>query len=325
MLYTAATVIAATLLAGVMPMLSLGNPDLQTVLKSAGRGGDASSRHRLRSALVVLEIALALALVVVAGLTVRSFIDLIDTPLGIRTEGVVASGPTTLPERNLGARVQTFGWNGTKTQWTAIVGVVRDALTRPPSPRLFVPMAQAPAAYTCALVFAPNVDPVVIGREIEEAYRATLPMVQPPRTYTVAQLLAERTWQARFATILLGTLAFIALALALSGIFGVVSFSVTQRSREFGVRIALGAKAPQILADVFRRALVTTATGAAIGLAIAAIAARAIVWQLGAVSPFDPLTFASVVALIFVSAALASLHPALRAMRVEPVEALRYE
>ncbi|HTU81146.1 MAG TPA: ABC transporter permease [Candidatus Acidoferrales bacterium] len=438
LLYAAAMVVAAALLAGLTPLLSLGTPDLQTVLKSAGRGGDASARHRLRSVLVVLEISLALALVVVSGLTVRSFIDLIDTPLGIRADGVVASNPTSLPEKDLGTlaarsamqrsllarlqalpgvqaaalavqyplgqiviqmavpvfgrtyargtlpnalangitpdyfkvlgipllhgrtfggsdttasapaaivndtfvkrylqgtnpigtRIQTLGWNGTKTQWATIVGVVadeRDGLVRPPSPEYFVPMAQAPAAFTSALVYAPGIDGAVVGREMQAAFKATLPVVQPPQTYTVAQLVAEHTWQARFAVILLGALGFIALALALSGIFGVVSFSVTQRLREFGVRIALGASARQILADVLRRTFATTAIGAAIGLVIAAFAARAIASQLGAVSPFDPVTFASVVALIFLSAALASLHPAVRATRVQPGEALRYE
>ncbi len=438
LLYAAGAVIAATLLAGVAPMLSLRGIDLQTVLKSAGRGGDASTRHRLRSALVVIEIALALALVVVSGLTVRSFINLVNTPLGIRPDGVMTSDLTMLPDKDLGtlaerasmqrnllarlqalpgveaaaltveyplgdigirtdapvfgrtyplgaaphasannitpdyfrvlgiplvrgraftaadamgaapvtivdeafvsrylngmnpigARIRFGGWNGTRSQWTAIVGVVgneRDHLTQPPYPEFYVPMAQAPAAYTTAVVYAPSVDPGTIGHEMQDAFVLTMPLVQPPPMYTVSQLVARQTGQARLVTILLGALAVIALVLALSGIFGVVSFSVTQRSREFGVRIAHGATTRNIVADVLRRTLATTAVGAAIGLVIAALAARAIASQLGAVSPFDPLTFATVVALIFLAAILASLHPALRATRVQPVEALRYE
>jgi putative ABC transport system permease protein len=100
---------------------------------------------------------------------------------------------------------------------------------------------------------------------------------------------------------------------------------VTQRSREFGVRMALGATEPAVLADVLRRTLVTTAVGVAIGLVIAALAAHAIASQLGSISPFDPMTFGVVVLLIFGSAILASLHPALRATRIQPVDALRYE
>jgi putative ABC transport system permease protein len=157
------------------------------------------------------------------------------------------------------------------------------------------------------------------------AFAAALPTVQPPGMYTVAQLVADHTAQERFATILLATLAFIALALALSGIFGVVSFSVTQRSSEFGVRMALGATDRAVLADVLQRTLVTTAIGVAIGLVLAALAARAITSQLASISPFDPATFGGVVFLIFGSAMLASLHPALRATRIAPVEALRYE
>jgi putative ABC transport system permease protein len=438
LLYAAAVVVAATLLAGMTPMLSLGNPDLQTVLKAAGRGGDASSRHRLRSLLLAVEIALALALVVVSGLTVRSFINLVNTPLGIRPEGVVASDITMLPEKNLGtldaraamqrdllarlqalpgvqlaaltvqyplgsirlqtdftilgrtyplgsapnamensvtpdyfrvlgipltrgrtftvgdtmssapvtivnqafvqqylqgqsplgARIHGAGWNGTKTQWVTIVGVVgdeRDDLARPSYPEYFVPLAQAPASYTSALVYAPSVDSAVIGREMHGAFAATLPTVEPPEMRTVAQLVTEHTGQERFATILLGVLAFIALALALSGIYGVVSFSVTQRTREFGVRIAHGATSRNILADVLRRTLRTAAVGVVIGLVIAALAARAIASQLGTVSPLDPTTFLCVIALVFLSATLASLHPALRATHVQPVEALRYE
>ncbi|HEY5348737.1 MAG TPA: FtsX-like permease family protein, partial [Candidatus Lustribacter sp.] len=438
LLYAALAVIAATLLAGLAPMLSLGEFDLQNVLKSAGRGGDASAHHGLRSALVVIEIALALALVVIAGLTVRSFVDLINAPLGIRSNGVVTSNLTMLPEKNLGTvaarasmqrdllarlqvlpgvkaaaltveyplgsigirsnapifgrtyalgsephasannvtpdyfrvlgipvvrgraftasdtmgaapvtivneafvtrylngvvpigtRIRTEGWNGTPTRWSTIVGVVgneRDHLAQPPSPEFYVPMAQAPAAYTTAVVYAPKADPGTIQHEMQDAFAQTMPLVQAPDMYTVAQLVAGNTAQARFATILLGALAVIALVLALSGIFGVVSFSVTQRSREFGVRIAHGATTRNIISDVLRRTLATTAVGAAIGLVIAAISARAIASQLGAVSPFDPATFATVVVLIFLSAVIASLHPALRATRIQPVEALRYE
>ncbi|HTX56182.1 MAG TPA: ABC transporter permease [Candidatus Acidoferrales bacterium] len=438
LLYAIGAAFATTLLAGATPLLSLARPDLQSVLKAAGRGGDASAHHRLRSTLVVLEIALALALVVVSGLTVRSFVNLINTPLGIRPNGVIASGLTMLPEKNLGtlaaraamqrdllARLQSLpgvraaaltaqyplgpmtnrsnapvfgrtypigsephatannvtsdyfrvlgisllrgrvfdsgdtmgsapvaivneafaqrylqgmnpvgvrilsqGWNDTPTAWATIVGVVgdeRDNIARPPFPEFFVPMAQGPTAYTSALVYAPDIDAAVIAREMKGAFAGALPTVQPPDMYTVAQLVANHTAQERFATILLTTLACIALVLALSGIFGVVSFSVTQRSREFGVRMALGATEPAVVADVLRRTLVTTAAGVAIGLIIAALAAHAIASQLGSVSPFDPMTFGIVVLLIFCSAVLASLYPALRATRVQPVEALRYE
>jgi putative ABC transport system permease protein len=441
LLYAVGIVVTATLLAGLAPLLSLRAGDLQPVLKSAGRGGDASRGNRLRSALVVVEIALALALVVTSGLMVRSFSALVHTPLGIRPEGVVVSDDATLgpdtpfttptvsngqraefvPERELLRRLRALpgvkiaalamsyplgdvamegntpivgrsyppggepltranaitpdyfralgmslvrgrgvtnadtatsqrvvivnqmfvdkylsGTAPIGTQLTVpplhspvtIVGVVsneRFALTNPTEPEFYQPLEQAGFPYGGAVVYAPGVAPATIGREIQTAFAREMPLAQPPDTYTMAQRLASATAQARFTTILLGALAVIALLLALAGIFGVVSFSVTQRSREFGVRIALGATASAVVADVLRRALLTTAAGIAGGIALAAFAAHAIASQLKAVSPFDPLTFSAVVVLIAGCSLLASLQPACRAMRVEPAEALRYE
>jgi putative ABC transport system permease protein len=211
-----------------------------------------------------------------------------------------------------------------------IVGVVsneRFALTAPQEPEFYRPIEQQGDAqpYAGAVVYAPGVAPATIGREIQRAFAAVMPLEQPPDTYTMAQRVAQATAQARFTTILLGALAVIALLLALAGVFGVVSYSVTQRSREFGVRIALGATSAAIVADVLLRALLTTVAGIASGLALAAFAAHAIATQLNAVSPFDPLTFAAVAVAIAACSLLASLYPAWRAMRVEPAEALRYE
>jgi putative ABC transport system permease protein len=211
-----------------------------------------------------------------------------------------------------------------------IVGEVsneRFALTSPQEPEYYQPIEQTGDAqpFAGAVVYAPGVAPATVGREVQRAFAAAVPLQQPPDTYTMAQRVAQATAQGRFTTILLGVLAAIALLLALAGIFGVVSFSVTQRSREFGVRIALGATSGAIVADVLRRALVTTAAGVAGGLVLAALAARAIASQLDTVSPFDPLTFAGVAVAIALFTLLASLHPAWRAMRVEPAEALRYE
>lgn len=441
LLYAVGIVVIATLLAGLSPLFSLRAGDLQLVLKSAGRGGDASRGNRLRSALVVIEIALALALVVTSGLMVRSFSALVHTPLGIRPEGVVVSDDATLgpdtpfttptvsnghlrefaAERELLRRLQalpgvkvaalamsyplgdlnleggtpvvgrsyppggepltranaitpdyfralgmslvrgrgvTVGDTATSQRVVVvnqmfvdkylsgiapigtqlrvpplhspvtIVGVVsneRFALTNPPEPEFYQPIEQAGFPYGGAVVYAPGIAPATIGREIQTEFAREMPLEQPPDTYTMAQRLAAATAQARFTTILLGALAVIALLLALAGIFGVVSFSVTQRSREFGVRIALGATPGAIVADVLRRALLTTAAGIAGGFALAALAAHAIASQLNAVSPFDPLTFAAVIVLIAVCSLLAALQPAWRAMRVEPAEALRYE
>jgi putative ABC transport system permease protein len=438
LLYALAIVIATTLLAALVPILSLNVSDLNATLKAAGRGGDASARHGARAVLVVFEIAIALALVTVSGLMVRGFIELSHTPLGIRPAGVVMSDLVSLPNgpfatldarlaaQNhllaalralpgvdaasltvayplsgislnfdtsvlgkhypeglepsaagndvspgyfralgipilrgrditdddtaqappvvvinqsfaqtilsgrgpLGAQIRIAGWNGTKAHWATVVGVVADTrsrLSEPPVAGYYVPLDQAPPMFFSAIVHAPNLDPATVGREMQGAFSNVLPTIQAPQTSTVAGLVAWETRGIRTTAVLLGILSILALLIALAGIFGVVSFSVTQRSREFGVRAALGATARAIVADVLRRTLTTTAIGVAFGVVLAAIAARAVGPQLGAISPFDPATFLTVVVLIFLASGLASMHPALRATRVQPVDALRYE
>ena len=438
LLYALAIVIVTTLLAALVPIVSLNVTDLNAMLKAAGRGGDASARHGVRAVLVVFEIAIALALIIVSGLMVRGFVELSHTPLGIRPEGVVESDLVSLPDAQfatldarlaaqhrllaelralpgvdaaaltvayplsgislnfdtsvlgkhypegeepsaagndvtpgyfralgipvvrgrditdddtahapmvvvinqsfartilsgrdpLGAQIRIAGWNGTKAHWATVIGIVADTRSRlsdPPAAGYYVPIDQAPPEFFTAVVHAPNLDPATVGREMQGVFSHVLPTLQAPQTFTVADLVASDTASIRTTATLLGVLALVALLIALAGIFGVVSFSVTQRSREFGVRAALGATARAIVADVLRRTLATTAIGVAVGLVLAAIAARAIAPQLGAISPFDPATFVTVVVLIFLAAGLASMHPALRATRVQPVDALRYE
>ena len=117
----------------------------------------------------------------------------------------------------------------------------------------------------------------------------------------------------------------IALLLTLIGVYGVLSYVVAQRTREFGVRIALGATSAAVVADVLRRALATTGIGVAAGLAISAVAIRAMAKQFDAAPAFDPATFAAAIALLVACSAVAALYPALRAARVEPAEVLRCE
>lgn len=438
LLYALAIVVATTLLAAIPPLTSMNVRDLNGMLKAAGRGGDASARHRSRTALVVCEIAIALALVTLSGLMVRGVIDLARTPLGIRPDGVVLSDVVPLPDARftsldarramqgrllarlralpgvdaaalsvqyplgdvslnfdtevlgkvypegeqpsaagnditpgyfralgipmlrgrdindgdtatsaqvvvvnqslattilagrdpIGAKIRIAGWNNTVAHWATVVGVVADTrlrLTAPVVPGYFVPLTQAPPQFMSAVLHAPGLGPAVLGREVQSAFAAELPTMQPPDTSTVAQRISGETRQVRTMATLLSSLATIALLIALAGIFGVVSFSVTQRSREFGVRMALGAGGPAILGDVLCRTITTTAIGIAAGVVIAALGARAAAAQIASIAAFDPMIFAGVVVLMFFAASLASLHPALRATRVQPVDALRYE
>ena len=129
----------------------------------------------------------------------------------------------------------------------------------------------------------------------------------------------------RFQTLLLGLFATVALLLAMAGVYGLVSFTVSQRTSELGLRMALGARPREIVALTLSSGLRLTLAGIAIGWISSIALARVIASMLFATSAHDPLIFAAVPLLLLVVAALASMAPAIRAARVDPVVALRTE
>jgi putative ABC transport system permease protein len=129
----------------------------------------------------------------------------------------------------------------------------------------------------------------------------------------------------RFRTVLLGLFGLAALLLGGVGIYGVISYSVSQRTREFGIRVALGADLGQILRSVIAHGLKLTLAGVLIGVAGGLVLARFLRSLLFGISAADPLTFASVALLLTLVAVLACYIPARRAIKVDPVIALRYE
>jgi len=145
------------------------------------------------------------------------------------------------------------------------------------------------------------------------------------RVATMDHLLAASTAERRFALILFEAFALAALALAAIGIYGVLAGSVTERTREIGVRSALGASRGDILTLVVREAMTLTGFGIAIGLAGAAAASRALITLLFGVSPLDPATYAGVVTLLFGVSIVACSAPAWRAARIDPATTLRAE
>ena len=138
---------------------------------------------------------------------------------------------------------------------------------------------------------------------------------------TLARSIAPR----RFNLFLLGTFAGSALLLALIGIYGAMSYAVTQRTHEIGVRMALGARRGEIVRMVIRQGMVVALTGIAAGIAAAFGLTRLMATLLYDVKPTDPLTFAAVVIALTATSLLASWVPALKAARVDPLRALRYE
>jgi len=164
---------------------------------------------------------------------------------------------------------------------------------------------------------------------IVPAIRAAIREVDPDqplyRVMAMEQIVSESAFQRRFSMFLLGIFAAVALVLAVIGIYGVMSYSVTQRTHEIGIRMALGAGRRNVLAMIVGRGLVLTLAGLALGLAGAFGVTRLMSGLLFGIGPTDTLTFAGVSGLMLATALLANYIPALRATRVDPMVALRYE
>jgi ABC-type antimicrobial peptide transport system permease subunit len=139
------------------------------------------------------------------------------------------------------------------------------------------------------------------------------------------EVIADSVARQRFSMLLLGIFAGLALVLAAVGIYGVMSYSVAQRTREIGIRMALGAQRSDVLKMTIGAGLRLVLIGAAIGLVAALVLTRVMSSLLFGVSPTDPLTFISISIVLIGVAVLASYVPALRATRVDPIFALRYE
>ena len=210
-----------------------------------------------------------------------------------------------------------------------IVGVVRQVKTFPgerePVPQLYVPIAQG-AWFTASI----NVRPVAGPAEaLAPAVRAAIASVDKDRPVarmrTIDTVAFEANARPRFRAVLVGTFATLALVLAMIGVFGVLAYSVQQRMREFGVRVAMGARVRDVLRLVLTGAARLTIIGVVIGLGAAAAVSRFVATLVFPVAPLDPVTFAVVPLVLIATAAIAVAAPAWRAARVDPVVAFRSE
>ena len=214
--------------------------------------------------------------------------------------------------------------------WDIIVGVVGDvkqtSLAVSQSDAVYVTTAQwLWADGTQWLVVRTRGDAAALAPAIRQAIWS-LDKDQPVvRVATMENMLAASAAQRRFALILFETFALVALLLAGAGIYGVLSGSVAERTREIGVRLALGAQRESILTLVIRQGMMLTGIGILIGLAGAAAANQAIAAMLFGISPLDPVTYLGVIVLLAAVSVIACGVPALRAMRLDPIVALRYE
>jgi putative ABC transport system permease protein len=423
---------------GLAPALQFTNPDINESLKESSRGSTGGHGSRVRSLLIVSEVALSLVLLIGAGLLFRSFLRLQAVELGFQPERVLTfrltpsgtnftqdpqfsafydqvteriktlpgvdavgvintlplvKGPTagfrvegrppltrdrwpmfnyrsvspdyfravnvpilkgrafdahdnyssprvvlvnqSLVRRDfagedpVGKRIN-MGGIGPDGQpiWFEIVGVVADVrsleLNTEPSPELYTSYLQDPFA-GMSYVVRSAVEPESLIPAVREAVRQ-IDKAQPvAEVREMEQIVSEVAAQPRFNTLLLSLFAGVALLLAAAGIYGVMSYSVTQRTHEIGLRMALGAQTRDVIRLIVGQGIKLTLVGLALGLVCAYAMTRVMAALLYGVSPTDPTTFAGGALLLVVVALLACYIPARRATKVDPLVALRYE
>ncbi len=229
-------------------------------------------------------------------------------------------------EDPLGKRVG-FDW-GNQSEFQEIVGVVGDireqALDQQPEPTIYVPVMQRPIT-NLALVMRTSIEPgALISTARQEVY--ALDPAQPvSRVRLLDDIVSESVAGDRLITFLLGGFALIALLLASVGIYGVLSYSVSQRTHEIGVRMALGAGRSDVLRHILREGMILAMAGIVLGLVGAFVLTRFLESLLYGIPPTDTLVYATISVLLGAVAFLACRVPAGRATRVDPMVALRHE
>jgi predicted permease len=438
LLFTAAVSVLSGVLFGLVAALQFGTPSI-AAMKEGGRSTtDSLGRHRIRNALVVGQVALALTLLIVSGLMIRTFVamrqvepgftgpnevqtfviaipaGLISDPLvaarrfeGVaeqlaRVPGVVSVGLSssiTMDGEDNGNPIEVEGWTSpdpaatplrrfkslgpayfetmgnrlvagraltwsdiherrpvvvisetlareywkepsaaigkrlraaqTGAPWREVVAVVGDerddGLNRPATAIVYWPMLSESYRWrTMAYaVRSPRVGMPGFLRELEQAVWSVDQNLPLARVQTLAEIQARSMAQTSFALVMLGIAASVALLIGVVGIYGVIAYAATQRTREIGVRIALGAQLGDVRRLFLRQGLVLTTAGIALGIAAAIALTRVMSAFLFGVGPMDPVTYAAVSAVLAAAALLATYLPARRAARVDPIVALR--
>ncbi len=214
----------------------------------------------------------------------------------------------------------------TKAQWNTVVGVVADvrhtSLEADPQPQIYAPTYNSRES---SLAVRSSLPPAAMANEIRLALKGTDPDVTLSDVRTMGDLVSIASARRRFQTSLLTAFAIIALLLALIGLYGLMAFSVNRRTREVGIRMALGAERSDVLLLILRNAAALVGTGLLAGLACTWLATRALKSFLFGVSEHDPLTVVSISLLLLVCGLVAALFPARHAASIDPVQALRAE
>ncbi len=208
-----------------------------------------------------------------------------------------------------------------------VVGDVRhDGLDAETKPEMYVPVEQAPNTESSpTIVIRTALDTGAAAAELRDAVTAIDRAMPVDQIQTMEQLVSGSVAQPPFRMVILAAFSMLALVMASIGIYGVMNYLVIQRTREFGIRVSMGATRGDVLRLVPGRAAVLIGAGTCLGLAGSVGLVRLIAKLLFGTAPLDPLTFAAAPALLAIVALAASYLPAWRATRVDPMVALRYE
>jgi predicted permease len=231
-------------------------------------------------------------------------------------------------EDPIGKRIKGQDRRGHNDDWVTVIGVVRDirthGLERAATPHVYEWYRQTDNP-TPDIVVRATGNPGAIASESRSVVRSEAPTAILSSVTTVQQQLLQQLAPRRFQTFLLGIFSLLALALATIGIYGLIHYSVVQRTQEIGIRMALGAQRVDILLVVIKQGLLLAGIGLGIGLMLDWVSTRLLSRLLYGVAPSDPVTLSTVSLLLIGAALLASLIPALRAVRVDPMQTLRSE
>ena len=226
-------------------------------------------------------------------------------------------------ENAVGKRLQ-IGPNGVPNNFTEVIGVVEHIrahdISRPVRPQLYSPMGANPRF---AVVIRTSLDPVSVAGDVDAIMTELDPDMPVDRLRPMTDYVSDALAQSRLNLIVMSFFGGAALVLSCVGIYGVFSYAIGQRTREIGIRMALGQDAASVRNQVLLEGLRMTAASAAIGLGAAAVLTRSLGSLLYGVKPIDPVTFGSMAAILIAVALLGCYIPARRATMVNPIVALK--